>query len=293
LEVELQDESTLFRGNSITIACYQVFAKIFGTQYLWKTLGQFVTELNSKSEATAKSKRETHGHTSDTKKSLFDADLELEVDPNKMEDGEESFRINRYQLLLTAQKLLQCILDSKTSFPPDIRIILYYVSTIVTRTFPTSKYKALGCFIFLRFIVPAITTPQIYGLLPSPPTDTSQRNLVLLAKVLQNLANNVEFGAKEDHMVKLNDFLTENIENLHQFFDFISSKPDSLIESAITIPIIVESNAIFYLHNYLHENLSKVTSVLDTNPEQDRAISEKLQNVMAQVAKPNTKRSKY
>lgn len=32
----------------------------------------------------------------------------------------------------------------------------------------------------------------------------------------------VHFGAKEEHMQKLNDFITENVDALHRYFDAIS-----------------------------------------------------------------------
>ena len=46
----------------------------------------------------------------------------------------------------------------------------------------------------------------------------AQRRLTLLAKVLQNLANEVQF-TKEPHMASLNDFIVENLDNLHDFYD--------------------------------------------------------------------------
>lgn len=43
--------------------------------------------------------------------------------------------------------------------------------------------------------------------------------MILVSKVLQNLANGVEFGSKESHMVALNDFILENMPTVHSFFD--------------------------------------------------------------------------
>ena len=55
-----------------------------------------------------------------------------------------------------------------------------------------------------------------------PPGVELQRQLVLLSKVLQNLANGVRFGKKEDFMIKLNHFIDENITPLYNFYDTIS-----------------------------------------------------------------------
>lgn len=49
-----------------------------------------------------------------------------------------------------------------------------------------------------------------------------RRGLLLIAKVIQNLANNVLFGAKEPFMFPLNDFLTQNIYRVTTFLREIS-----------------------------------------------------------------------
>ncbi|CAI4211762.1 unnamed protein product [Parascedosporium putredinis] len=52
-----------------------------------------------------------------------------------------------------------------------------------------------------------------------------RRGLLLIAKVIQNLANNVLFGAKEPYMFSLNDFLTQNIYKVTTFLREISVPP--------------------------------------------------------------------
>ena len=43
---------------------------------------------------------------------------------------------------------------------------------------------------------------------------------MIIAKIIQNLANNVLFG-KEPHMKRLNDYLAGNIKVVTQFFSII------------------------------------------------------------------------
>ena len=43
--------------------------------------------------------------------------------------------------------------------------------------------------------------------------------MVMISKVLQNLANGIEFGCKEAHMAILNPFIIENLAVVHMFFD--------------------------------------------------------------------------
>ncbi len=88
--------------------------------------------------------------------------------------------------------------------------------------FPGAKYTAVGAFIFLRFFCPAIVAPEVEGLVSTPPSKEMRRGLMLIAKVIQNLANNVLFGAKEPYMFPLIDFLTNNIYKVTTFLREIS-----------------------------------------------------------------------
>lgn len=88
----------------------------------------------------------------------------------------------------------------------------------------------MGAFIFLRFFCPAIVAPEVEGLVASPPPKEMRRGLLLIAKVIQNLANNVLFGAKEPYMYPLNDFLAGNIYKVTTFLREISVRISGRIE---------------------------------------------------------------
>jgi neurofibromin 1 len=91
----------------------------------------------------------------------------------------------------------------------------------VLTKFPESKYSAIGGFFFLRFLCPAIVSPESYGLVDSgiflyifnfdlvsidcslsrpsgaaTLTGANRRPLILVSKVLQSIANGVQFGKK-------------------------------------------------------------------------------------------------
>lgn len=74
----------------------------------------------------------------------------------------------------------------------------------------TKQAAAVSGFIFLRFICPAIVTPEKHGLLNKPVTSKQRRTLILVSKVLQNLANGVRFGNKERYMTSANPFIEKN-----------------------------------------------------------------------------------
>ncbi|VDO06080.1 unnamed protein product [Rodentolepis nana] len=80
-----------------------------------------------------------------------------------------------------------------------------------------------GC-LFLRYICPAIHGPTLFGLTNAIPDDPRvSRNLTLLAKVLQTIANFSHFEAKENYMRFLNDFVQSMQEEMHQFLRSVST----------------------------------------------------------------------
>lgn len=61
---------------------------------------------------------------------------------------------------------------------------------------------------------------------------------MLVSKILQNLANGIEFGGKEHYMVPLNSFLQENTSRLHRFFDELAVR-------APLLPIASKQRALY------------------------------------------------
>jgi Ras GTPase-activating protein 1 len=55
-----------------------------------------------------------------------------------------------------------------------------------------------------------------------PPPPMAARSLIMVAKCLQNLANLVEFGGKEQYMEVVNPFILKNKERMVVFLDQLS-----------------------------------------------------------------------
>lgn len=71
------------------------------------------------------------------------------------------------------------------------------------------------------FISPAIVAPEIVDIEVPKDDGFIRRGLMIIAKVMQNLANNI-FFAKEAHMVCLNEFLKANITNVTRFLSEVN-----------------------------------------------------------------------
>ncbi|KAH6574130.1 hypothetical protein BASA50_010057 [Batrachochytrium salamandrivorans] len=88
----------------------------------------------------------------------------------------------------------------------------------------TIAEKVVGSFLFLRFFVPAITSPETNALLLSEKLTTPRRRgLVLCGKLLTALCNDIEFGNKEDYLMVFNDYLKDYREAMKEYISYASS----------------------------------------------------------------------
>jgi neurofibromin 1 len=153
---------------------------------------------------------------------------QFELDPIKL-TNQEDLTANQGRLLNLCDQFVSHICQSADSAPGEIREICHHIHNVVSKKFPESRITAVGAFIFLRGVCPAIVTPHVYGvtqrtnahqiLLTSlgPPNKETQRVHTLVAKVIQNMANNVKFGKKEEYMTVMNEFIEQKLPTIQQF----------------------------------------------------------------------------
>ncbi|KAI0749804.1 Rho GTPase activation protein [Daedaleopsis nitida] len=125
-------------------------------------------------------------------------------------------------LMEIANSFLLTIMESMESVPYGIRWICKQIRSLTRRKYPDATDYAIcsliGGFFFLRFINPAIVTPQAYMLVEGVPAKHPRRTLTLIAKMLQNLANKPSY-AKEAYMITLNPFVENNKARINQFLN--------------------------------------------------------------------------
>ncbi|CAJ0768097.1 18860_t:CDS:2 [Entrophospora sp. SA101] len=94
------------------------------------------------------------------------------------------------------------------------------IQSIDQRKYPDATEFAIcsliGGFFFLRFVNPAIVTPQAYMLVDGIPGNHPRRTLTLIAKMLQNLANKPTYS-KEEYMIMINSFVEHNKQRINKF----------------------------------------------------------------------------
>eukprot|EP01112_Ceratiomyxa_fruticulosa_P012268 TRINITY_DN3388_c0_g1_i1.p1 TRINITY_DN3388_c0_g1~~TRINITY_DN3388_c0_g1_i1.p1 ORF type:complete len:393 (+),score=83.23 TRINITY_DN3388_c0_g1_i1:233-1411(+) len=200
LEVgETIDAATLFRGTSMTTKLVSYFMKREGGEYLKAILGATIR--------------------------MFCIDeVSIEVDPNKA-GPKENVEVNAEMLLGLSKGISDHIFRSKDLCTIPMRLLMAEAQESVKQKFAEHIHRVVGGFYFLRFLVPALVTPEHFGLIGTPPNPKSRRSLILVSKVQQNLANDVEFGEKEPYMLKFNSYIVQNQAAMVKFLDELANYP--------------------------------------------------------------------
>jgi len=195
-------ETTLFRTDSMTTKAARGYMQVVGGDYLRTMLSPLIT-------------------------AILQDPVGFEIDPNKINSAEDIAE-NLKKLKAATSKFLDQILKSKDSCPMSLREFLWMAATEVGQKFPASRRQVVAGFYFLRFVCPAIFSPEKFGLAKGNIPAVGQRSLILIAKILQNLANGVQFGAKEAYIQPANFFITDHLKDLGDFMEQLSDIPAPL-----------------------------------------------------------------
>eukprot|EP01133_Synstelium_polycarpum_P013744 gene13744-16212_t len=247
IEGEVQstaNPSTLFRSNTTATKLMTAFTKMRGMPYLTKIITPLVREI-------------------------VDSPAGYEVDPSKINEGSEELMTNMMNLIQMSEKFTDTIIDSLHQLPLSLREISKYLQREVVSKFPDNKHSSVGGFIFLRFLCPAIIAPFTAGLVDEAPGPEATRALVLIGKVLQNLANGIEFGQKESFMIPVNRFIIGNLTRLNDYFDKLTDVPDYKSDMVALSSKEQVQKDIRNIHLLIVKNLSKVIKQLALYRQKD------------------------
>lgn len=283
------NEKQLFRGDGVISKAFRAYSKIVGLRYLWLTLGRVLNEIDylarmqDKTVAAARERRQQQqqsgdceltegagGSAGDISDESAISILDTEVDPSKLAEG-ANVEAKIHLLYQRCSIVLDPILKSEGNMPAVIRWILHTIYQKVGEVFPGSEHIGIAGTFFLRFICPSITIPHTYGLLKEPPIEPLQRQLTLIAKVLQNTANNCNFGRKEPFMVGLNGFVGSNCIHVQNFMDKISECKDGMpTEEKQEIPQDVINASVLFMKGHIANNLKKLGPAMEQRGVGDR-----------------------
>lgn len=120
------------------------------------------------------------------------------------------------------------------------------------------------------------------------PTKEMRRGLLLIAKIIQNLANNVLFGAKEPYMFPLNPFLVQNIHLVTGFLRDISVSfcervrlpwvppntqkvPPEHLESRVSSKLL-DFGSCVALHRFLYDHWDHIRQTLACRDRRENVV---------------------
>lgn len=222
----------------------------------------------------------------------------FELDPTKLGPNEDINK-NRKNVIEATDMFLNAISNSVDQAPRPFREICHCILISTREKFPEAKYTAVGSFIFLRFFCPAIVSPDTEGLVKASVSFSREmrRGFLIATKVIQNLANNVLFGAKETYMIVLNDFLTSNIYKVASFLREISKVPadSATMEEIIEVPQM-DGKLYAMLHRVIYDNMERISkdmasrnllNIPDSTSSSDwKRRFDRFANILAQLGRP-------
>eukprot|EP00041_Stephanoeca_diplocostata_P039547 m.1635172 g.1635172 ORF g.1635172 m.1635172 type:complete len:926 (+) comp25420_c1_seq1:276-3053(+) len=191
---------TLFRGNSLGTKCIDQYMKETGLPFLHQAIGEPIRQL-------------------------FEEKRSCELDPTRKGGKTENMTV----LLTHVDSVLRGIDRAVTQCPAGLRAVLASVRELASQRWPDNsvvQYTSVSAFIFLRFFCPAVLNPKLFNMMPDHPSETTARNLTLVAKVVQNMANMTEFGEKEAFMIICNDYIKENRGDMQRILSALSIDSD-------------------------------------------------------------------
>ncbi|KAL6052938.1 Ras GTPase-activating protein 1 [Balamuthia mandrillaris] len=231
------DESLLFRDTNL-VTCMM-------SEYIQMVGGNLVVDL----EAVIAN--------------LLDHPVSTEVDAARA-GSEEEVKKNQENVIELTGHFLEAIISTQDQMPGSIKRLSQFFYAMVEEKFSGSGYKHLGGFLFLRFFCPIIVTPEAFGLFADRVDELKKirRNLVLIAKIIQGVVNEVEFE-KESYMICFNDFIVEHIPIVHKFFEAVLEKKEPKLTSTKSIKRIAFGLSKDKVNVASTENV-KVEEILET-----------------------------
>jgi hypothetical protein len=154
------EANLLFRGNTLLTKALDYHMKRLGKEYLEETLCEKLREIDER-------------------------DYECEVDPNRIE-GKHELERNWRRLINLTEEIWRSIYNSVSRCPQELRLIFRHIQACAEDRYGdflrTVKYSSVSGFLFLRFFVPAVLNPKLFGLLKGMCTPASPLHGINLSR---------------------------------------------------------------------------------------------------------------
>ncbi|XP_015109074.1 probable Ras GTPase-activating protein isoform X3 [Diachasma alloeum] len=233
----IDDERLTFRGNSLATKAMEAYLKLTGDRYLQETLGAVVRAAVEGGDC--------------------------EVDPLKV-SSLAALHKQQQNLRNAVELAWSRILASHAHFPLELReCFRIFRERLKEMGREDIADNLISASIFLRFLCPAILSPSLFNITHEYPNEKAARNLTLVAKTLQTLANFTRFQGKENFMEFMNDVLEREAPAMKNFLQLISNPlpKDSPSNNSLEFDGYIDlGKQLSLLHALLRESIAGTTS---------------------------------
>ncbi|XP_058801662.1 ras GTPase-activating protein raskol isoform X2 [Phymastichus coffea] len=232
----IDDEKLTFRGNSLATKAMEAYLKLTGDRYLQETLGPVVRGVVEGGDC--------------------------EVDPLKVASV-AALHKQQQNLRAAVELAWSRILASHSHFPIELReCFRIFRERLVKMDREDMADNLISASIFLRFLCPAILSPSLFNITHEFPNEKAGRNLTLVAKTLQTLANFTRFQGKENFMEFMNDVLEREAPSMKHFLQLISSSlPKEAPSQSVEYDGYIDlGKQLSLLHALLRESVAATSS---------------------------------
>lgn len=126
---------------------------------------------------------------------------------------------------------MNSLLSQKDTIPIPLREMFYTINVISEKKYKGAGVQSVGALLFLRLLCPSLVTPVEFGICKDRPKKNAIRTLILITKILQNVANRVYDNQKEEYMKHVREF-TQNLgPKTEEFLLEISKEPAGYSEN--------------------------------------------------------------
>lgn len=238
----------LLRRNSIATRMLSLYARKYGSRYLTDTLGSILQNFIDQPDQ-------------------YTFDLTISPDKFGLRERTATENVKRFMKVLNIFANAFC--DSFNMMPSSFKEICKVIYDAVAPRFPEAAITSVGSFLFLRFFCPAIVAPQSEGLVNHHLNKDVRKALLMLAKIIQNMANGKLYTLKipllYDRMMELNR-INDNIANFIR--NSAINHPTHLASELTVIDPVspsdvktVMENARF-IHSFLYNHWDKINKII-------------------------------
>ncbi len=253
----------LLRRNSVASRMLALYSKKYGGEYLNSTIGPLIQSFVDSPE-----------------KYVFELSVDKIGQESKAKENVDKF-------MWSLSSFSNAFYNSLNIMPKSFKDICYTIFKAVSPRYPEAAITSVGSFLFLRFFCPAIVAPEAEGvILKHQPRREVRRSLLLIAKIIQNMANGSLYSLKLPLLYeKMNDLNKINEEivsfmkkaadsnNENSLFINADSFLDQFQESIVDVnnnqvsnsngnsdskSFAIDQKYMSYIHDYLYNNWDEI-----------------------------------